>query len=148
MDFGKSFHGKPILGPHKTWRGILSGVFVATLTFWIQQRLAADTSWAHSLTSSIDYAHLPTLIVGPLFGIGALGGDALKSFFKRRRGMTAGAAWVPFDQLDYIIGGVVATAPFATLSLAQYAWLITLWVAIHIVSTWTGWLLHLKDSPI
>jgi len=35
---------------------------------------------------------------------GALLGDIVESFFKRRKGIERGKDWIPFDQLDFIIG--------------------------------------------
>ena len=148
MDGGRHYHGQRILGPHKTWRGVVSGLLAATLVLWLQQVAVAHTGWGKSIAGSVDYAALPTLVLGPLFGIGALGGDAVKSFFKRRRGVHAGGTWIPFDQLDYIIGGAIVSAPFVTLSLVQYIWLAVLWFAIHLASSYLGWLLGLKDQPL
>jgi len=148
MDFGLSFRGKRILGAHKTWRGLISGVLAATLALWLQQLLAAHVGWIHEWTSQVDYAVLPTLILGPLFALGALGGDALESFFKRQRGVAPGRGWFPFDQIDYIIGGAIATWAFVPLSVRQYAWLVLLWLIVHVVASYIGYLLKLKERPI
>ncbi|HLZ15007.1 MAG TPA: CDP-archaeol synthase [Candidatus Saccharimonadales bacterium] len=148
MDFGFHFRGKRILGAHKTWRGLIAGLLASTLALWLQQLLIAHWHPLHTLTAQVDYVHLPTLILGPLFGLGALGGDAIESFFKRQRGVAPGQGWFPFDQTDYIIGGAVATLPFVTLTLWQYMWLIVLWLAVHVVASYIGYLLKLKERPI
>lgn len=148
MDFGLMFRGKRILGEHKTWRGLLSGIVAGTLVLFIQQLLLRHFSWFVSFDGEVNYANLPVLIVGPLFAIGALGGDALKSFFKRQLNIAPGKSWFPFDQIDYIIGGALATSPFVRLSLSHYAWILLVWLIIHILSTVCGFLLHLKDQPI
>lgn len=147
MDFGKEFRGRPLLGSHKTWRGLAVGILAATLVLWLQ-RSAADTAWTNALTANVDYTALPVLILGPLFGLGALGGDAIESFFKRRRGTESGASWMPFDQLDYIIGAVLASLPFVILTLRQYLLIFVIWFIMHIASTYVGWKLGLKDQPI
>jgi CDP-2,3-bis-(O-geranylgeranyl)-sn-glycerol synthase len=148
MDFGRTFRGQRIFGSHKTWRGFISGLIMATLALWLQQWAVAHFDWAQTLTRQVDYLGLPTLIVGPLFAIGALGGDAIESFFKRQRGIKPGHAWFPWDQTDYIIGCAIATAAFVRLTLFQYAWLIVLWLIIHLVASYIGWLLHFKERPI
>jgi CDP-2,3-bis-(O-geranylgeranyl)-sn-glycerol synthase len=148
MDFGYSFRGQRIFGSHKTWRGFISGVIMATLVLGLQQLLVAHYSWTQSLTSQVDYASLPTLVLGPLFGIGALGGDAIESFFKRQRHVPPGHGWFPFDQTDYIIGGALVTAPFVRLSLREYIMLILFWLAAHIIASYVGYLIGLKESPI
>lgn len=148
LDFRATFRGKRVFGSHKTWRGLVTGIIAATLTLWLQQYLVGEVSWIQSFTGQIDYQSLPTLIVGPLFAIGALGGDAIESFFKRQRGIAPGRGWFPFDQTDYIIGGAIATMPFISLSIWQYAWLLVLWLIVHMVSTVAGYFMGLKERPI
>lgn len=148
MDFGRTYRGKRVFGSHKTWRGFVAGIIIATLVLWLQQMAVGSFAWAEWITAQVDYAHLPTLIIGPLFAIGALGGDAIESFFKRQRGAAPGRGWFPWDQLDYIIGAAIITAPFAALTFWQYAWLIVLWFVIHLVASYIGWLLKLKERPI
>jgi CDP-2,3-bis-(O-geranylgeranyl)-sn-glycerol synthase len=148
IDGGHRFRGKAIFGEHKTWRGILSGMIVATIVLWLEQLLVTHTAWAKTIAGDVPYAHLPTLVLGPLFGIGALGGDAIKSFFKRQFGKKPGDSWLPFDQLDYIIGSVLVSLPFVILSLKEYVWIFFIWFVVHLVASYTGWLLKLKERPI
>lgn len=147
IDGGRHLRGTRLLGSHKTWRGVASGAVVATLVFWLQQYLAGQWEGLAGLTAPIDYTVLPVLIVGPLFGIGTLGGDAVKSFFKRRRGIPAGHSWFPFDQLD-ILGGAVLVAPFIILSFTQYVWLIAVCLAAHLLFAYLGYLAGFKERPI
>lgn len=148
IDFRLTYHGKRILGEHKTWRGLISGMLAATLVLWIQQIAVRHTGWAGTFTSDVNYAVLPTFILGPLFGFGALAGDAIESFFKRQRGTPPGEGWFPFDQTDYIIGGAIATAPFVHLRLMLYVILLLIWLLAHIVASYIGYLLNLKERPI
>lgn len=148
MDFGLSFRGRRVFGDHKTWRGLIAGVIAGTLTLWLQQYLVGHYSWFTKFDEQVNYASLPTLIVGPLFAVGALGGDAIESFFKRQLNIAPGEGWFPFDQTDYIIGGAIATMPFVSLGLWQYVWLLITWLIIHVLSTIVGYFVGLKDSPI
>ena len=100
MDFGLSFRGKRVFGSHKTIRGLVIGILFATLTLWLQQLAYGHSSWVQSWVTHVDYSTLPTLILGPLFALGALLGDAIESFFKRQRGVAPGEGWFPFDQVD------------------------------------------------
>jgi CDP-2,3-bis-(O-geranylgeranyl)-sn-glycerol synthase len=59
----------------------------------------------------VDYSYWPWL--GLSFGVGAMTGDSVKSYFKRRRGVPPGAPWIPFDQLDFVLGALLFVAPFA-----------------------------------
>ena len=73
------------LGAHKTVAGFLLGVIVALGTAFLQSAI----DWKGSL---VDYANWPAL--GLALGIGALGGDALKSLVKRARGLVEGDPWL------------------------------------------------------
>ncbi|MGH7195614.1 MAG: CDP-archaeol synthase [Candidatus Saccharimonadales bacterium] len=146
IDFGRKFRGQRLLGPHKTLRGLISGILAATFVVFLQQLLAQHYGAINHWTSGVDYKTLNVLIVGPLLGFGALAGDAIESFFKRQRKMPAGKGWFPFDQTDYIIGGALAVAPFIHLTLRQYVILIILWLIVHIVVNYIGYLLKIKDG--
>jgi len=148
IDGGKTWRGHELLGPHKTWRGIIAGVIFATLVLWVQQLLAANFAWTDLVTDSVDYAALPVLILGPLFAIGALGGDAIESFFKRQRNIKSGGSWVPFDQLDYIIGSVLVSLFFVILTPMQYVWIFIVWFILHLLASYLGYLVGLKKDPI
>jgi len=148
IDRGHMYRGKRIFGEHKTWRGIVAGMITATLVLWLQQALVGNLDWAQALTSQVDYLSLPLLVLGPLFGFGALAGDAIESFFKRQRDVPSGHSWFPFDQIDYIIGGALAAAPFVILSLRQYVLLIVLWLFVHLAVSYIGYRFGLKERPI
>ncbi len=148
IDLGKTFRGKRIFGDHKTWRGLLAGMLAAVVVLAIQQVLVGQFSWFAWLANGLDYAALPTLLVGVLFGLGALGGDAVKSFFKRQLGVNPGRSWFPFDQVDYIVGGALAVLPFIHFTTFQYLLLVVVWLSIHLIATHIGYWLKLKDQPI
>ena len=148
IDGGLTYRGKRLLGTHKTWRGLIAGVLCSTFVLWLQQLGVDHSALLRHLTEQVDYAHLPTLVLGPLFGLGALGGDAIESFFKRQRGVAPGHGWFPFDQTDYIIGGALITMPFVQLTILQYLLLICIWLVIHVISTYVGFVLGLKERPI
>lgn len=148
IDMHKTFRGKRIFGAHKTIRGLVVGVIFATLVLGLQFLAVKYIPFVAEWTDQVDYTQLPVFVLGPLFGLGALLGDAIESFFKRQVGIKPGDGWFPFDQTDYIIGGAIATMPFVQLSIWQYVWLIVIWLVIHVVSTVIGYKLGLKDKPI
>jgi CDP-2,3-bis-(O-geranylgeranyl)-sn-glycerol synthase len=94
------------LGDHKTVVGFLLGVAVATVITFIQSLIA----WREGLAPYDRW-----LTLGLACGFGALGGDALKSLIKRRCGIPPGQPWIPADQLDFVISGLVALSLFVTL---------------------------------
>jgi CDP-2,3-bis-(O-geranylgeranyl)-sn-glycerol synthase len=148
IDGGRAYRGKAVLGKNKTWRGLISGVVVATVVLALEQWAAANFDWTTAWTGGVDYSLLPTWLLGPAFGLGALGGDALESFFKRQRGIESGGSWMPFDQLDYIAGAVLLSLPIVVAAFSQYVWMFIVWFLVHIGSTIVGWKLGLKDRPL
>ena len=86
--------------------------------------------------------------MGPLFGLGALLGDAIESFFKRQREVPSGESWFPFDQFDYIIGGLLASSLVVQLTLQQYVAIAVVWFCLHILSVYIGFLIGMRDSKI
>lgn len=149
IDFNRQYRGVAIFGPHKTWRGIVTGMVVATVVLWMQQFLVIDSGWLQNNTIHyLNYETVSIFILGPLLALGALGGDALESMLKRRRGIPSGKSWLPFDQLDYIIGAIIVTLPIVLLPWRLYAWMVVIWFGIHLLTSYVGWRLHLKDAPI
>lgn len=116
--FVKFWHGwnppisVPLLGSHKTVVGFAAGVAVAVAVSFIQSRLR----WEGSLLSPGHW-----LAAGIAAGLGAMAGDSLKSFFKRRLQIAPGQRWIPFDQLDFIVGGLVALSFFVRLDWVDIA---------------------------
>jgi len=123
------------LGSHKTVLGFASGVCAAVLVTWIQSRIA----WAGSL---VEY----DVWLGLRFGIGAMAGDSAKSFLKRRVGIPPGARWVPFDQLDFVIGALALTWIRASLSWTDGAVILLVTAGGHILVNHLGYWLGIRDT--
>jgi CDP-2,3-bis-(O-geranylgeranyl)-sn-glycerol synthase len=81
-------------------------------------------------------------------GFGALLGDAIESFFKRQARVKPGNTWFPFDQIDYIIGGLLFSLPVITLGVKYYFLILVVWLLLHLISSYIGYLLGLKTKPI
>lgn len=148
IDFGKKFRGKRIFGDHKTFRGFLSGVIVALLVGLIQMFLFKNFNFFREISGDINYGSYSNLGLSAALGFGALFGDAVKSFFKRQVAVQSGKSWFPYDQIDYIVGGIVFSLPFVSLKISEYILMAIVWFVIHPIATFIGWLLRLKDSPI
>jgi CDP-2,3-bis-(O-geranylgeranyl)-sn-glycerol synthase len=119
IDGGKYFYdGKRILGDNKTYRGfilgtlggIIVGVLLAMLYPIITPYLMQWFNIGPLQTPS------PAIIIA--LPLGALIGDSVKSFFKRRMGMPGGSMLPIADQLDFVIGswvlGFIADATWFT----------------------------------
>ena len=151
LDFNKTFRGKRIFGANKTWRGLLAGVIIATLTVAAQHWLAVNTPLVSTLSfipGDINYYFADILWLGPLLGFGALAGDALESFAKRQLNIPPSHRWFPFDQIDYIIGGLLASLIIVRLSIFAYALILITWFALHLITVYIGYKLNLRAKPI
>lgn len=145
VDFNKKIGGEPIFGKNKTWRGIIAATLTGVLFFWFQKSLV-DIPWFHSL-SIIDYK-TSSLWFGFLFGLGAIIGDLVKSFFKRRFKIPPGVSWFPFDQIDYVIGALVFLAPLYFPGWKFSIGLILVGIGLHLLSNVLGHLLKLRKDWI
>ncbi|MGH7858418.1 MAG: CDP-archaeol synthase [Candidatus Binatia bacterium] len=108
IDGGRRFRGEPILGSHKTWRGLVACAVAGSLAYAAQA--AIHRGGAFGELALIDYDRY-WILPGLLMGIGAGVGDAVKSFFKRRAGVRPGSTWFVFDQLDFFVGALVFVVP-------------------------------------
>jgi CDP-2,3-bis-(O-geranylgeranyl)-sn-glycerol synthase len=147
VDFGLRFRGKRILGSHKTIRGFLLGTIVAILGVYIQIFLYNTMAWQREILP-IDYTVVNPILLGFLLGFGALFGDAVKSFFKRQWGIQPGKSWAPFDQVDFILGGIFLSYFYYPLEWYQYLFILIIWVIIHPTISFLGFLLKFKKAPI
>lgn len=147
LDFGKSYRGKRIFGDNKTWRGLVMGMIAASVIIAVQKYYFSHSLWILE-HSAFDYRPTHIWLLGPLFGIGALLGDAVESFIKRQINIRSGDSWYPFDQLDYIVGGLVFAAPIVVLTPRLAFYVFVAYFGLHLVTSYLGYLLHLKDKPI
>jgi len=110
IDFGKKCKdGKRILGDGKTWRGLLVGTFLGmTVGFALSTGAIYIDQWGYGYIGLTDFYRFPYMIV-IIFSIcfGALMGDISESFFKRRIGRERGEDWIPFDQIDFLLGALI-----------------------------------------
>lgn len=147
VDMGKTYRGKRLLGDNKTIRGFVFGFLVALAMLFYQRWTIENGGWSDEL-SWIDYSSVNILALALAFSLGALGGDAVESFFKRQLDKQPGESWFPFDQLDYIVGGLLLSLIIVDLDIGQILTVIIVWAIIHPVSTVVGWAVGLKDKPI
>jgi CDP-2,3-bis-(O-geranylgeranyl)-sn-glycerol synthase len=123
------------LGAHKTVLGFASGVGTAILVTFVQSRIA----WEGSLVAYDAW-------LGVRFGVGAMAGDSAKSFLKRRVGIAPGKPWIPFDQLDFVIGALLLTWHRAQLSWLDGLLILVLTAAGDILVNHLGYWLGIRDT--
>ena len=79
-------------------------------------------------------------------GAGAMTGDCVKSFFKRRRGVAPGGTWIPFDQLDFVAGALLFAWQRAALGWTDVAIILVLSFIGHILVNHLGYWLGVRDA--
>lgn len=125
------------LGSHKTVVGALAGIVVAVAAAFVQSRIG----WTGSL---VDYREW--LLIGLLLGAGAMGGDIVKSFFKRRMKIAPGSRWIPADQLDFGVGAIILISVLIQLSWIDVAEILAITFAGDILINQVAFRLRIRDT--
>ncbi|MBI5392708.1 CDP-archaeol synthase [Candidatus Woesearchaeota archaeon] len=146
IDFGKEYKGKRIFGDHKTFRGFFFGILGAILIILLQQYLAKYPFFAE--LTLVDFSKVNALLFGFLIGLGVLTGDAVKSFFKRRADIAPGKSWIPFDQLDLIIGGLIFISSVYLPPLKVIIFAFIVGPLLHIGFNLLGYYLGIKKNKL
>ncbi len=137
--------GRRLLGDGKTIRGFFGGVAVGCIVGMIQIMLQGISPF--SLLPSL--TPLPVI----LLATGALVGDMVKSFFKRRAGIERGGAWPFVDQYDFVAGALLfllAGDPAFALTHITIPIIIVILVitpVLHRVVNIIGYKIGVKDVP-
>jgi len=129
LDFNKKINNRPVFGKHKTFRGLIFGVIFAIIITFIQYILYSNNILTD--IAIIDYSNW--LLIGFLMGSGAIFGDLIESFVKRRMNYKSGKPFVPFDQLDFVVGGLIFISPLVVLSLNKVIVILILSFILHII---------------
>ena len=118
-----------IFGKNKTYRGLIAGMLAAIIVAYTQFFLNGGNIFAD--LALVDYSNW--LLIGLLLGLGAMFGDLVKSFVKRRIGLKPGMPFVPFDQLDFVFGALIFVYPVAKLSMEKIAIILFISFILHMV---------------
>lgn len=150
LDGGRQWRGWRLLGDGKTWQGtavgIATGVALGIVLDAAQPALVAATG-----------VGLPGFPLGVTVALaaGAMLGDVLASFLKRRTGRRRGASFPVLDQLDFVvvalaIVAIVAPAWFGEVFLSEPLRLVVVILAtplLHLGTNAGAYLLGLKEEP-
>lgn len=143
IDFNGTLEGKPIFGQNKTWRGLVFGILAGVAGFALQKWLYQF--WLFKEISLIDYTHY-SLVLGVLLGLGAMVGDLVESFIKRRINIPPGQLWFPFDQIDWILGALGFSSILYLPSLPLLLIIMGLGFGLHPIANYGGYLLGIKKN--
>ena len=127
IDGGRTWvDDQPLFGDHKTVRGTFSGIIVGIAVGILQMQP----------------------LRGVLLSVGAIGGDIVVSFIKRRIKLKPGAMFPIADQMGFIVFAVLLVSlvqPSPTWERAVAILVATL--PIHYLTNVIAWALKLKRNP-
>jgi len=123
-------------GKNKTVRGLITGVLGGMFTGLVLFGLRGV--FVSVLPVYSDYFNLYSSWSGAIFfgiwlGFGALIGDMVKSFFKRRIGIKPGAMFQPWDGIDYMLGAIIFMFPWYNGGLIEYIFLLIIWPLLSLL---------------
>lgn len=126
LDGGEKWlDGKPFLGSHKTFRGCVVGVAMGLLIGAFQGNI----------------------YIGLTQGFGAILGDLLSSFLKRRWDIAPGGGFPLLDQLDFIIMAIIISQPYTRASFLEMFIILVVTVPIHYFMNYVAWIAKMKENP-
>lgn len=127
LDFGlRLADERPLLGPAKTWRGLIAAVLTATL-------VALGMGWPAG--------------VGATIGAAAMAGDALSSFVKRRMGLASSGRATGLDQVPEALLPLLAVMGTLQLSWALIAGVTLVFFLLALPLARWSHRIGLRDEP-
>ena len=151
VDGGKECKdGRRLIGNGVTWKGMQNGTIIGTLVGVVLGIIGTFYGDLSALTGGIIDLHVygsvfGGLILGFLMAFGALLGDAVGSFLKRRIGLERGAPAPIMDQLDFVIGALVLSLLVVQISWEFFIIIALLSLVLHLGSNTFAYLIGIKD---
>lgn len=133
IDLGKKFlDGKPIFGKNKTVRGFFAGLIVGSVVGFGESVL-------------FNYP----IFFGLTLSLGALSGDLIAAFIKRRLGFAPGALLPVIDQIDFVVGAILFFSLFSKRTLSWELIIIMLIITppLHMSTNIAAYKMGLKSNP-
>lgn len=141
IDLNKRFlDGKRVFGDNKTIEGFISGIVAGSLV---------------GLAYSYHFHMSAWTLYGLTSGLGAMCGDLLNSFIKRRLGLRPGQSFIPLDQLSFVIMAFVLVKAFKAdvmvgqdLGAVDFIVGLALAGVLHPLTNYVAYLLGVKETPL
>ena len=120
------FDHRPLLGHAKTWRGLVSALLLTPLAAWLLSL---------------------SLLTGLLIAIGAMLGDVLSSFIKRRLNTETSGQALLLDQVPEALIPLILVADTLALTPGIIMLLTASFVVIELVLSKVLFRLHIRNRP-
>jgi len=143
IDAGRKLSdGKPIFCSHKTIRGLLAGIFAGTLT-----SAAENVVLQVGALSDLTFPFSFSVWLGFLISCGALIGDLIHSFIKRRIGIAEGRPLPIADQLDFVVGAVLFSFLLSPPPILTIIIIFVITLPAHLLANLFAYITGLKKTP-
>lgn len=128
IDLNRIFmDGKPIFGPGKTIEGFLIGFLIGTITGIIQDQ--------------------SNILRAVTLSIGAMFGDLVGSFIKRRLNIRRGDPAPILDQSSFILGAILLSSYFENYEIKEVLMIVLITIPLHIFANKLAYIFGLKKVP-
>ncbi len=141
-DFLNISINKKLFGKNKTYRGFFFGILISIIVVIFQRTLSAQAQNIELL----DYQNINIIIFGSLMGIGALLGDLLKSYFKRKLKIRPGKSFPMIDQIDWVIGSSVVLFFYISLKLKFIIYSLIMLGVLHLLTNILSYKLKIRKT--
>ncbi|WP_456418861.1 CDP-2,3-bis-(O-geranylgeranyl)-sn-glycerol synthase [Methanocaldococcus infernus] len=132
LDLNKCWpDGRRLLGDGVTIKGSFFGILLGTLTGFIE--------------GLFFNAPLLYLKLGFTLSLGAILGDAIGSFIKRRLNIERGKPAPLLDQLDFAIGALILGSLIKSIAIHQVFIILLITIFIHLFANILAYSLKIKD---
>lgn len=154
FDGGKTFRGRPLFGPNKTIRGIVSVGVGTSVLFGLQTDLLHFIPVFRSV-ELFDYHNENGWLLGFALGLSAMLSELPNSFVKRQLNITPGESargpaqpiFYVLDQLDLLLGAWVVLAFVLRVTPQRVALSVIIIFVVHQLVTQTGYVLGVRATP-
>lgn len=151
VDGGKECKdGRRLIGNGVTWKGFQNGTIIGTLVGVVLGIIGTFFGDLSVLTGGIIDLPVYGSVIGGLFlgflmAFGALLGDLVGSFIKRRIGLQSGEPAPIMDQLDFVVGALILSLLVVRISWKFFLIIAILTIVLHLGSNIVAYLLGIKD---
>jgi CDP-2,3-bis-(O-geranylgeranyl)-sn-glycerol synthase len=122
--------GQRIFGDHKTIRGFLSGLIIGAIVGVFESIFVAQNLTPMAILASL----------------GAMLGDLLAAFVKRRLGIRPGGSLPVLDQLDFVFGALLFVSLLYRISFGTVLIVVLVTPPIHFLTNLGAYVLRLKST--
>lgn len=140
VDNGAKFGKHRILGDGKTVEGTLGGIgfgiFVGFIQIYFQK----------IIPSGLGLMEMSIQVI-VLLSVGAILGDLVNSFFKRRFGIQRGERVTLINRLDFLFGALILSYPFVKIGWEYVIILVILTPVMHKLANILAFALNIKKVP-